>query len=123
MNRLLALVFLALALFGCSSKQSASSQSPPAAKTAVTQAGDAAKPQAIDALSRQTLVYECPKCGMDYDKAGKCGMDGAELVATRVAYICPADDKPVEHAGKCPRCAANARIEKTALAAGGTSGN
>lgn len=24
--------------------------------------------------------YECPKCGMKYDKPGKCTMDGAELV-------------------------------------------
>ena len=24
--------------------------------------------------------YKCPKCGMEYDKPGKCTMDGATLV-------------------------------------------
>ena len=24
--------------------------------------------------------YKCPKCGMEYDKPGKCTMDGAKLV-------------------------------------------
>jgi hypothetical protein len=43
-------------------------------------------------------------------------MDGATLVEMNVSYICPADGKPVEHSGKCPRCAANARVEKAAVA-------
>jgi uncharacterized C2H2 Zn-finger protein len=81
-----------------------------------TDAVHAAAPRPIDTLTDQTQVYECPRCGMDYAAAGKCSMDGAELVATRVQYICPADNKPVERAGKCPRCAANARVEKTAMA-------
>jgi protein-arginine kinase activator protein McsA len=123
MNRLLALSALLLVLAGCSSGQSASTETPSAAKTAVSGAQSAAQPKAIDALTNQTLVYECPKCGMDYDKAGKCDMDGADLVATQVAYICPADNQPVEHSGKCPRCAANAVVQKTALVSGGTTGN
>jgi predicted nucleic-acid-binding Zn-ribbon protein len=62
------------------------------------------------------MVYECPKCGMDFDAAGKCSMDGTGLVATRVDYSCPKDGKAVEGAGKCPRCAMNAHVEKTAMA-------
>ena len=123
MNRLLVLTVLALALFGCSNQQSASSETPSAAKTAVNRAMSVSQPQAINSLTDQTLVYECPKCGMDFDKAGKCNMDGADLVATQVAYICPADNQPVEHSGKCPRCAADARIDKTALAPGAPTGN
>jgi len=123
MNRLLALSALLLALAGCSAQQSASSQTPSGAKTAVTGAQAASQPKAIDALTKETLVYDCPKCGMDYDKPGKCQMDGTELVATQVAYICPSDNQPVEHSGKCPRCAANALVQKTALGPGATSGN
>jgi hypothetical protein len=44
-------------------------------------------------------------------------MDHATLVETKVDYICPADNQAVEKAGKCPRCAANARVVKTAIAA------
>jgi len=76
----------------------------------------ASAPNAIVALTDQTLVYTCPQCGMDYDAPGKCKMCDADLVETRVAYICPADDKPVAHSGKCPRCDANARVTKTAVA-------
>ncbi len=61
------------------------------------------------------VVYECPKCGMMYDGPGKCPMDQAGLVPTRVSYICPADNRPVEHAGKCPRCAQNAKVVKTVM--------
>jgi len=71
----------------------------------------------IQELTNQTLIYECPRCGMMFSAAGTCTMDGDSLVATRVDYICPADQKPVAHAGRCPRCATNARVEKTALAA------
>jgi ribosomal protein S27AE len=70
----------------------------------------------IEELTDQRKVYECPKCGADYDAAGNCTMDGSALVATRVDYSCPADGKPVEKAGQCPRCAMHARIDKTALA-------
>jgi len=115
---------LALALAGCgaqprSAGSTAQDQAPNAAGSPEGQGTDAmtaAAPQQIDMLTDQTLVYECPKCGMDFDGAGKCSMDGAELVATQVSYICPADNKPVERAGKCPRCAVNARVEKTAMA-------
>ena len=123
MNRLLALTVLMITLVGCSTQQSASSETPSAAKTAVDRAQSVSQPQAINALTDQALVYECPKCGMDYDKAGKCTMDGADLVATQVAYICPADNQPVEHSGKCPRCAANATVQKTALGPGAATGN
>jgi len=71
----------------------------------------------IQELTNQTLIYECPKCGMMFSAAGHCTIDGDSLVATRVDYICPADQKPVAHAGQCPRCAMNARVVKTALAA------
>ena len=67
-------------------------------------------------MTDQKLVYECPKCGMMFDRVGKCSMDSTDLVQTQVRYICPADNKPVERAGKCPRCAMNARVDKTAMA-------
>lgn len=111
MRFVLALLALA-ALAGCAMKQD---NSPSVAKTSIDRARAATQPQAIT-LTSQTLVYECPKCGADYDQAGHCPMDQAELVATQVAYICPADNQPVQQTGKCPRCAANARVEKTALA-------
>src|SRR5262245_42668631 len=80
-------------------------------------ASQGAAPVAIASLTDQTLVYSCPSCGMDYDRAGQCPMCKVALVATRVAYICPADDQPVARSGKCPRCNANARVIKTAVAA------
>ncbi len=113
MTRFLCATLVAIALAGC---QSAPKTTPSATETQ-TGAVAAAAPHSIDVLTDQTQVWECPKCGMDYDGAGTCAMDGATLVETRVSYICPADDKPVEHSGKCPRCAANARIEKAAVAA------
>ena len=116
---LLALM-LALGLVGCSAQPKAGSSAQggrDATGSSMAKGANAvATPQQLDQLTDQTLVYECPKCGMDFDRASKCSMDGAELVATQVSYICPADGKPVERAGKCPRCAVNARIEKTALA-------
>ena len=113
MTRFLFAAFAAITLVGC---QSAPKTTPSAAGTQAD-AVTAAAPHSIDALTSQTKVWECPKCGMDYDGAGTCSMDGATLVETSVSYICPADDKPVEHSGKCPRCAANARIEKSTVAA------
>ena len=77
----------------------------------------AAAPKSIEALTNQTIVYTCPQCGMDYDAPGKCSMCDVDLVKTRVSYICPVDNKPVDHAGPCPRCNANARVVKTAVAA------
>ncbi len=113
MTRLLCAVLAAIALAGCQAAPKATRSATGAEPGAVT----AAAPHSIDVLSAETRVWECPKCGMDYDGAGTCSMDGATLVETRVGYICPADGKPVEHSGKCPRCAANARVEKSPMAA------
>jgi predicted RNA-binding Zn-ribbon protein involved in translation (DUF1610 family) len=116
------LVTLALAaLAGCgtqrkSASQAASTPPGPAAGGAGTQTVVASAPKVIEELTNQKQVFECPKCGMDFDAAGQCTMDGTELVAMRVEYSCPADGKPVDGAGRCPRCAMNARVEKTALA-------
>jgi hypothetical protein len=82
-----------------------------------TDAVTAAAPKEIEELTNQKQVWECPKCGMDYDGPGECTMDHVALVETKVDYICPADNQPVEKAGKCPRCAANARVVKSAIAA------
>ncbi len=113
MTRFLCAALAAITLVGC---QSAPKTTPSASETQ-TGAVTASAPHSIDVLTNQTKVWECPKCGMDYDAAGTCPMDGTTLVETSVSYICPADDKPVEHSGKCPRCAANARVEKSAVAA------
>ena len=106
----------ALTLAGCQSAP----KSTPSAETqssAGTTAVPASAPKEIAELIDQAKVWECPKCGMDFDGPGVCTMDGAALVETQVSYICPADSKPVDHAGKCPRCAMNARIDKVAVAA------
>lgn len=129
---LVTLSFLALA--GCATQKKADSGSD-AAPSAATQApagqpvppagsdaAAAAAPKAIEELTDQKLVYECPKCGMDFDVAGACSMDGSALVATRVSYVCPKDGQAVEHAGRCPRCPMNARAEKTAMAAAAAPG-
>ena len=121
MNRVLLATLVAAAIAGC---QSAPKSTENAATTPVTSGTDAmtaAKPKEID-ITDQKQVWECPKCGMDYDAAGTCSMDGATLVEMNVSYICPADNKPVEHAGKCPRCAVNARIDKVAVAASSPGG-
>src|SRR5207245_2568004 len=87
-------------LAGCGTQQrsadTTTSAAPPAvsapatpATGAGTQAVAASAPKMIEALTNQRQVFECPKCGMDYDAAGKCSMDGAELVAMRVDYVCP----------------------------------
>ena len=99
---ILAAALLALTL-GCQAKPKA---------TATVASG----PAIIGELTNQTVVYECPQCGMDFDGPGQCSMDHIDLVKTGIAYICPADNKAVEHSGKCPRCAANATVQRTALA-------
>ncbi len=76
-------------------------------------AGDV--PQLV-VISDQKRVYECPKCGMTFDRAGTCTMNCGELVEMSVDYICPADNGAVEKAGKCPRCPMDARIVKTQVA-------
>src|SRR5215831_14000074 len=111
MNRILCTALIAIAIAGC---QTAPKSSEHAATPSGTDAAVAAKPKEID-ITDQKQVWECPKCGMDYDGPGTCSMDGSTLAEMNVSYICPADNKPVEHAGKCPRCAANARIDKVAV--------
>jgi hypothetical protein len=49
-------------------------------------------------------------------------MCNVDLVKESVAYICPADNQPVDHAGKCPRCDANAKVVKTAVAEAAPTG-
>ena len=125
MKRLSIACLLTLSLAGCSAEpKSEATATPPAASGADAVTAEA--PQLITELTDQKVVYECPKCGMTFDRAGQCSMEGADLVETQVDYICPADNKPVERAGKCPRCAMNARIDKTAMAASeasATTGN
>ena len=117
MNRLLCTALAVIALTGC---QAAPKSTPNAADKSGTPSGKdaatAAAPKEVAVLTNQTWIWECPKCGMDYDGPGECTMDGSTLVQTRVSHICPADNKPVEHSGKCPRCAANARVVKVAVA-------
>ena len=108
-------VIVAAALAGCSQKK-ADDSSPSFAKQTIDQATSATQPNPIE-ITNQTMVYECGKCGTDYDKAGKCPADGSELVAMQVSYICPADHLPADHAGKCPRCNMDVLIQKTAMAA------
>jgi hypothetical protein len=95
----------------------------PACQPSPKPAAVAAGPTLIEELKSQTVVYECPQCGMDYDGPGVCSMDNTTLVKTGIEYICPADNRPVEHSGKCPRCAANATVKRTALAADAGGGN
>ena len=117
MTARIAFVFIAaFTLMGCSGKkaeQPAAQATESAPSAQGTQAVTANLPQEIT-ISDQKKVWECPTCSMDYDRAGQCTMCKVDLVAMNVAYICPADNKPVDKTGKCPRCAANARIEKTA---------
>ena len=119
--RIVLVTLVVAALAGCGAQPKATSQAASAAAgpagAAGTPAQAASAPHEIAELTNQKQVFECPKCGMDFDAAGHCRMDGTELVATRVDYSCPADGKPVDGAGKCPRCAMNAHVEKTALAA------
>ena len=113
---LAALAVSLAALAGCSQKADNSSSF---AKSAVDRATSATQPNAIE-LTNQTLTYECPKCGTDYDKPGQCPSDGTELTAMQVTYICPADHLPVDQAGHCPRCQMNSTIQKVALSGAGT---
>jgi len=109
-----------LSLAACSSQPKSSQTAKEATKPAAD-AVVASAPQEIPQLTNQKLVYECPKCGMDFDAAGACTMDGAALVATQVDYSCPQDGQAVDHAGECPRCPMNARVRKTTMASAVTS--
>ena len=114
---LVTLVVLALAGCGTAQKPAETAATGTPAPTGA-EAQTAAAPNLIAELTDQTLVYECPKCGMMFDAAGTCSMGCAELVATQVSYTCPKDNQAVAKAGTCPRCPMNARVEKTAMAAG-----
>ncbi len=117
--RILLVTIAVLALAGCgASPKSADTASAPAPPATGTDAVPAGGPQLIAELTDETTVYECPKCGMMFDAAGTCSMGCAELVATQVSYTCPKDNQAVAAAGQCPRCPMNARVEKTAMAAG-----
>lgn len=115
-----------LALAGCGSSQKPAETAVGSAGmsgTSGTAAGGAdaaaaAGPTLIAELTDQTLIYECPKCGMMFDAAGTCSMGCAELVATQVSYTCPKDNQAVAKAGACARCPMNARVDKTAMAGG-----
>ena len=72
-------------------------------------------PNQVAVLTTQTEIWTCPQCEMMYDGPGQCDMCHVDLVHEKVAYICPADSKPVEHSGQCPRCNAHAVIQRTAL--------
>ena len=109
---------LALAGCGAPQKSTETATQTPAASAPAADAAVAAAPNQIAELTDQTLVYECPKCGMMFDAAGNCSMGCGELVATQVSYSCPKDNQPVAQAGKCPRCPMNARVDKTAMAGG-----
>jgi len=115
MNRIMVLLIAALVLAGC---QSAPKSTEQAGTTPAATEASADAPVLIASLTDQTKVWECPKCGMMFDRAGMCSMDPeVALVETNVNYICPADNKAVEKAGKCPRCPMNARVDKVAVAA------
>ena len=112
------LAILALAGCGAAQKPADTAAQAPAPATAPSGSDATVAAHAIQELTDQTLIYECPKCGMMFDAAGACTMDGSELVATQVSYTCPKDNQAVAKAGQCPRCPMNARVEKTAMAAG-----
>ena len=103
MSRLLTILVAAVLTLGCQAKPKAT-------------ASAASAPALIDELTNQTVVYECPQCGMDYDGPGQCSMEHVDLVKTGIEYICPVDNQKVERSGQCPRCAANATVKRTALA-------
>lgn len=114
--RFVAMLLAVALLSSCQAKSnSTASATPTGAATAAAPASSG--PHLIADLTNQTEIYSCPNCGMDFDAAGKCSMDSTELVKTDVAYICPADSKPVDHSGSCPRCNVNARVVRTAVAA------
>ena len=106
----LSLILLLALSAGCGSAPRATTdrQSPPA--------DSAAAPVLLAGLTDQRTVWDCPKCGMEYDRAGQCGMCHVDLVETRVDYLCAADGKPVVKNGECPRCDAPVQVQRTALA-------
>jgi hypothetical protein len=120
MTRFAAVLLLTLVLAGCGASGTPSSQSDATGDAPAADAGSA--PAAADrapaqvALSDQRKVWECPKCGMDFDGPGTCSMGCAELVEMNVAYLCPVNGRDVGKAGKCPDCPQNVTVQKTAVA-------
>jgi hypothetical protein len=119
MKRTLALWPLLFVLAGCAQAPStqAKADAPAAAsdvRTASAPAGGT--PQSVVAITDQHVIYVCPRCAMEFDRAGQCGMCHVDLEPVRIDYLCPADGKPVERAGRCPRCEADAKIVRTAMA-------
>ncbi len=108
MRNALILPVLLLLIAGCQAKPAAQS--------------NANAPTLIASLTDQTTVWSCPECGMDFTGPGQCTMCKVDLVKMNVSYICPADDKAVTSAGKCPRCDANARVAKSAAVADAAPG-
>jgi hypothetical protein len=116
--RLVSVSALLVGLAGCSSAPSthATAVERTGSVTPIVTAKATAPPEIITALTDQKLVYDCPRCGMEFAGPGQCTMCHVDLVAMKVDYICPADGGAVQKAGSCPRCQANARVVKTALA-------
>ena len=115
---LVSLCAVLVLLGGCSSAPSSTAtvanRTGSATPAAVAESG--APPQIITALTDEKTVYDCPRCGMEFAGPGQCTMCHVDLVAMKVDYRCPADGGTVQKAGRCPRCQANARVVKTALA-------
>ena len=124
-SALLFTLSLALALAGCGARGHSADSAATPDSTGGTPAAStpdakvASQINEITDLTDQVIIYECQKCGMMFDGPGHCTMDGAELYPTKVTYVCTADNLPVDHAGKCPRCAQNARIMKAKMLPGG----
>jgi hypothetical protein len=132
MRPLLAIV-LALAVTGCGARKTAteaasgdSTVTRTAAATGATpregitlvpggQEPVANVPAEITEITNQQLVYECRQCGSMYDENGQCPKDGSQLYPAKLSYVCPADNLPADHAGRCPRCGQIVRIMKTAI--------
>jgi len=43
-------------------------------------------------MENKMIKYKCPKCGMEFDKPGKCTMDGAKLVKSEMETSPPPHD-------------------------------
>ena len=68
----------------------------------------------VDVNVIQEEFYECPKCGRESVKAGKCVFDGTMLVKkTRsFTYKCKQCGYISEDPGKCPVCKGNPSLKK-----------
>jgi hypothetical protein len=109
------LIVAGILVGGCGAERAADQTKSNGKTTAGAASRGNASPKEI-VLTDQTSAYECPKCQMRYDAAGMCEMGCGELVPVTVSYTCPADQKPVERAGQCPRCAMNATVTTAVVA-------